>query len=85
MKTIMVCIKQRFDHQPSCAARGSLALATKLEEEIAARDLPLRIHRFPCLGMCEVGPNMKVVGGDLFHEVCGADLESVIQSALEDK
>ncbi len=84
MKTIMVCIKRRFDYQPSCAARGSEALAKKLEEEIAARDLPLRVHRFPCLGMCEEGPNMKVVGGDIFHAVGEAELEGVIQAALED-
>ncbi len=84
MNTIMVCIKRRFSHQPSCAGRGSEALAAMLEACIEQQGLPLHVHRFPCLGMCEIGPNMKVVGGDIFHHVSAADLPSVIAAALED-
>ncbi|GAB3244918.1 (2Fe-2S) ferredoxin domain-containing protein [Chitinimonas naiadis] len=84
MKTIMVCIKQRFDPNPSCAARGSEALATLLETEIARQNLPVRVHRFPCLGLCEYGPNMKIIGGELFHHVNEADLPAILQSALHD-
>ncbi|QNM94793.1 (2Fe-2S) ferredoxin domain-containing protein [Chitinimonas koreensis] len=84
MKTIMVCIKRRYAPNPSCAARGSEALAARLEAEIAARGLPLRVHRFPCLGMCEDGPNMKIVGGELFHHVGEAELPAVLAAALDD-
>ena len=83
MKTIMICIKRRSPHQPSCAGRGSEALALALERRIAEQALPLKVHRFPCLGLCEAGPNMKVVGGDLFHYVQEADFNMVLQSALE--
>jgi len=84
MITIMVCIKRRFDHQPSCAARGSEALANQLEADIAACSAPVRVHRFACLGMCEEGPNMKVVGGDMFHGVTAEQLPAILQSALDD-
>lgn len=78
----MVCIKQRFDPQPSCAARGGAALAEGLEARIAERGLAVRVHRFPCLGMCEYGPNMKVVGGELYHHVTEPDLDTILAEAL---
>lgn len=80
----MVCIKRRFGQQPSCAGRGSEALAAELEAMIAARSCAVQVHRFPCLGLCEAGPNMKVVGGELFHRVSAADLPAILQSALDD-
>jgi NADH:ubiquinone oxidoreductase subunit E len=84
MNAIMVCIKRRYGDQPSCAGRGSEALAIRLEQLIAERQCAARVHRFPCLGMCEVGPNMKVVGGDLFHHVTADDLPAILQSALDE-
>lgn len=84
MKTIMVCIKRRFAHQPSCAARGSEDLARQLEALIEEAGAPVKVHRFPCLGMCEEGPNMKVVGGDLFHHVDLAALPAVLAACLDD-
>lgn len=84
MKTIMVCIKRRFGKNPSCAARGSEALAVLLEQQLAQAGHRNRVHRFPCLGMCEVGPNIKVVGGDLFHQVGEDDLPAILAEALQD-
>lgn len=84
MKTLMVCIKHRPTCEASCAQRGSLALVEQLEALIAQRKLPLRVHRFACLGLCELGPNVKVVGGDLFHQVGAADLPAILQAALDD-
>ncbi|WP_269530838.1 (2Fe-2S) ferredoxin domain-containing protein [Chitinimonas sp. BJYL2] len=84
MKTIMVCIKQRLAGNSSCAGRGSVALANALEAQIASQALPLRVHRFPCLGLCELGPNMKVVGGDMFHHVAEADLPAIIAAAMDE-
>jgi NADH:ubiquinone oxidoreductase subunit E len=83
MNTIMVCIKRRFSGQPSCAARGSEALAAILETMIADAGADVRVHRFPCLGMCEVGPNMKVVGGDMYHHVDQARLPEILAEAAE--
>ncbi|WP_223879140.1 (2Fe-2S) ferredoxin domain-containing protein [Chitinimonas arctica] len=78
----MVCIKRRFEDQPSCAGRGSEALACRLEAEIASQALPLKVQRFPCLGLCEIGPNIKVVGGDLYHRVDEAALPAILSEAL---
>lgn len=82
MKTIMVCIKQRLGYNPSCAGRGSVALAAHLEQSIAEKGYPVHVHRFNCLGLCEAGPNMKVVGGELFHHVTLADLPAILADAL---
>lgn len=84
MNTIMVCIKRRFGKHPSCAARGSELLADALERSIAQQQLPISVHRFPCLGMCEYGPNMKIVGGELYHQVDAAQLPTIVQAALQD-
>lgn len=84
MKTIMVCIKHRYAGNPSCGGRGSDALACALERLIAERQAPVKVHRFPCLGLCELGPNMKVVAGEMFHHVSEAMLPDILQSALDE-
>lgn len=61
MKTVIVCTNRRSNPaQPSCGARGGDRLADQLEQVIAARGLAIRLERFPCLGRCEEGPNLKL-------------------------
>ncbi|MDW5416593.1 (2Fe-2S) ferredoxin domain-containing protein [Iodobacter sp. CM08] len=78
MKTITVCVNRRLSGQASCAARGSETLAQALEN-IALSQPDLRIMRLPCMGACEEGPNVKVVGGDLYHGVTLAMLQKILQ------
>ena len=69
MKTIVVCTNFRpFTNQPSCAHRGSEALADWLEEEIESRGLDARVDRSVCLGHCPSGPNVRLLGEDFYHE-----------------
>ena len=69
MKTIVVCTNFRpFTHQPSCAHRGSEALADWLEGEIETRGLDAKVDRSVCLGHCPHGPNVRLLGEDFYHE-----------------
>jgi len=81
MKRVIVCINHRANlTQPSCAARGSANLADRLEQEIARRGWPIRLERFPCLGRCDEGPNLKLVPGG--HFICNTTpdkFESMLQ------
>ncbi|NHQ86425.1 (2Fe-2S) ferredoxin domain-containing protein [Iodobacter sp. HSC-16F04] len=80
MKTIAICVNRRLNGQPSCAARGSEALAQALE--IATKmHADIRIIRLPCMGACEAGPNVKVAGGDLYHGVDLAMLPLILEEA----
>ena len=65
--------------QPSCGARESGLLADQLEQEIAAKNLPINVIRQRCLGMCEHGPNLKLApGGKFYNQVGYSDLVSLI-------
>lgn len=69
MKTIVVCVNFRpFTTQPSCAQRGSEELADWLESEIEKRGLDAKVDRSVCLGHCPVGPNVRLLGAEFYHE-----------------
>ncbi len=71
MTQLIVCINLRpFAGEPSCAARGSRALADYLEQEIVHRGLDISVRRVVCLGHCARGPNVRIAGGQFIH---GAD------------
>lgn len=79
-KIVTVCINRRASPDtPSCGARGGLEIADALEAAIAAQDLPVRLERFKCLGLCERGPNIKLSpGGEFCHEVSLENLPQVL-------
>lgn len=82
LKQVVVCTNHRANPtQPSCAGRGGgEALAIKLETEIAARKLQIRVSRFPCLGYCDRGPSLKLSpGGGFICEIDPDNLEEVLQ------
>ena len=68
MKTIVICTNFRpFTTQPSCAQRGSKALADWLEQEIEIRGLDAKVDRSVCLGHCVMGPNARLLGEEFCH------------------
>ncbi|BCM24181.1 hypothetical protein ZMTM_04400 [Methyloradius palustris] len=80
-KKVIVCIKHRTSaHQPSCAAKGSEALAKQIEQMIIAKGLMLSVERFKCLGCCDQGINIKLVPeGPFLH---GLTLENLDELAI---
>ncbi len=80
-QVITVCSKHRANPDvPSCGARGSAEVARCLEQAVAERNLPLRIERFQCLGLCELGPNLKLSpGGRFFHGVSPESIPDLLE------
>jgi NADH:ubiquinone oxidoreductase subunit E len=66
-QTIVICTNRRpATGIPSCAQRGSEALADQLERLIQSRDLRLTVTRSVCLGHCQEGPTARLApGGEL--------------------
>lgn len=77
---LMVCVNHRRDpQQPSCAARGSVALADRLDAAATARGLGGRVQRLHCLGHCRFGPVARVApGGRFFRAVDDSAVAAII-------
>ena len=64
----MICINRRFGMgEPSCAGRGSEALADRLETEIQSRGINLTVERCICMGHCRAGPAIRLAPGGKFY------------------
>jgi len=62
---ILICVNRRFKHdEPSCAARGSFAIAEAIETGVKDRNIDIEVERFICFGQCHKGPTVKLVPGD---------------------
>lgn len=77
---IVICINRRFGTAtPSCAGRGSEAMANELERLLTESGLEIEVKRVKCLGQCEHGPNLRIApGGRFYHHLSVDDLAKVI-------
>ena len=61
---LLICVNRRFKaDEPSCAARGSVAVAEALEQGVAGRRIDIQVERIVCLSHCTEGPTVKLVPG----------------------
>ena len=75
-RTVLVCINRRFrGDQPSCAARGSEAVADAIDAGIEARNIKVKLERSICMGQCTKGPTVRFAPGGRFN--LGTNLEDV--------
>ncbi|MFT4631184.1 MAG: NADH:ubiquinone oxidoreductase subunit E [Candidatus Pseudothioglobus sp.] len=83
-QTIVICTNRRpATGLPSCAQRGSEALADQLEQLIQSRDLPLTVTRSVCLGHCQEGPTARLApGGEFLQYADLAGLQALADKAL---
>ena len=81
-KKILICTHLRANpNNPSCAARGSKQVITALKHALAEKNMPVKIEESPCLGFCEIGPNLRLMpSGEFFHDVSDKDLSAIIKS-----
>ncbi len=76
IKSILICINRRFHgDQPSCAQRGSEALAEAIESGVAARNINVVVERIKCLAQCTKGPTVRFFPGGRFN--LGTTLDDV--------
>lgn len=56
----MICVNRRFSgDEPSCAARGSFAIAEAIEQGVEERNIDIVAERVICFGHCHKGPTVK--------------------------
>lgn len=81
---ILVCINRRFrGDQPSCAARGSEAVADAIEAGIVERNIDVRLERSICMGQCTKGPTVRFAPGGRFNLGTNLDEVPVMLEELE--
>ena len=74
-----VCVNMvRGVNRPCCGGRGSLELLKLVEDGVRARNLNVDIERIVCLNKCFDGPNMRIVGGEIFSEVSESDVGEIL-------
>ena len=81
-KKILVCTNFRANpNNPSCAARGSKEVMAALLQELKQKNLPIIVEESPCLGFCEIGPNLRLMpNGEFFHGVSVTELTTIIKN-----
>lgn len=68
IKSVLICINRRFrGDQPSCAQRGSEALANAIEDGVNARKINVKVERIKCLAQCTKGPAVRFAPGGRFN------------------
>ncbi|MEO5347462.1 MAG: (2Fe-2S) ferredoxin domain-containing protein [Magnetococcus sp. YQC-9] len=81
--SIIVCVKQRFGSDVSCASGGGVELADRLEQELAQRGWSVPVKRLLCLGRCNEGPNIRIAPGGPFFTRMRDDRLHEVLTALE--
>jgi NADH:ubiquinone oxidoreductase subunit F (NADH-binding)/CBS domain-containing protein/(2Fe-2S) ferredoxin len=68
----------------ACAASGAYKVIASIEEEAKKKDLPIRIVKTGCQGLCQKGPIMRVGEQDFFYQkVRPDDAASIISYTFQ--
>lgn len=69
----------------SCASSQSKALLKDMQNRADARavdDHPLiAVKESVCMGYCAEGPNVKIIGGDFYHQVQTDQIDEILDAA----
>jgi|GEM_PF-689636 len=84
LTTVYVCTNMRMGGN-SCANQKSKtvlkALQLRADERVLAGGPLVAVRPSVCMGYCEQGPNVKIMGGGFFHEVRIEDVDKVLDAA----
>jgi (2Fe-2S) ferredoxin len=84
--SLLICINRRFHgDQPSCAQRGSEALADAIEAAVAERNIDVTVERIKCLAQCTKGPTVRFFPGGRFNLETTSDDIPALLDELEKK
>jgi (2Fe-2S) ferredoxin len=81
-KQLLVCTNFRANpNNPSCAARDSKLVLGTLQVELANKNIAIELVESPCMGYCNVGPNVRLApNGAFFHGVSATKLAKLIKA-----
>ena len=78
---IYVCTNLRMSGA-SCAGRGSHEVLKALRQCPRVQDGAVAARESVCMGYCDQGPNVKVLGGDFYHEQAPGNAEALVDAAI---
>jgi (2Fe-2S) ferredoxin len=81
-KKVLICTHYRANpNNPSCGARDSQALIPALEIQLQKHNIHLVVEESACLGLCQVGPNVRLIpNGAFFNHVSPASLDPIVKA-----
>lgn len=82
---MMICQTRRIGiATESCAPRGAEDMTQALQQELILRNLGpwVELQVGPCLGYCSRGPNMRLVGHQLYHGVTLGSLNDICSDII---
>lgn len=86
-KTVYICINKRGGK--ACIGPQSRevfrALRKRAKERAKDGADEVTVERIVCMGDCSFGPNVKIHGGRVFHEVSLSDVEQILDAAEQHK
>jgi len=82
-KILFVCVNNRENGEPACAARGAKQIQERLKQIAKDRGLKgrVRVSQSGCMDLCAKGPNVMVFPDNVWY--CGVT-ESDIQRIADD-
>lgn len=76
---VVVCVNMmRGPRGKCCGQSGAPEIADALEKGIRARNINAHIERIVCLGKCNDGPNVRIVGGEFRQNLSLADVPTLL-------
>jgi (2Fe-2S) ferredoxin len=84
-KKMLVCTNYRANpSHPSCAASGSKAIIVQLNAALRAQSILIAVEEAPCLGLCQHGPNVRLIpSGEIFNHVTTDTLQLIVQASKD--
>lgn len=80
-KTVYICINKRGGK--ACIGPKSREVFRTLHKRAKERGGDVAVERIVCMGDCSFGPNVKIHGGPVFHEVSVDDVDAILDRALQ--
>jgi (2Fe-2S) ferredoxin len=85
---VTVCVNERPPGTiatVSCGPRGGGAIAESILAELERRNLRVRVSTIKCLGMCEIGPNVRLTPSNSWcHGAHVSDVGAIVD-LIEDQ
>lgn len=78
---LFVCTNLRMSGA-SCAGRGSHDLLQALRTNARVKDGTVSVRESVCMGYCDQGPNVKVMGGAFHHGQSADGVEDLLDAAI---
>jgi len=84
-KTVYICINKRGGK--ACIGPQSRevfrTLRKRAKERAEENGDDVAVERIVCMGDCSFGPNVKIHGGPVFHEVSVDDVDAILDQAVQ--